>query len=137
MMIELTDLVKDFSNGDLKGGVEKIYAKIKGFDHKDILGQTYKKIENEILDMINDPISKTIKKGAEKISNYVNEGIKNISEGKFSDGFDKFKSAGKEFLECIGKLFAVIKEGLENGFDKVKNSIKNTWGKINVTLSNK
>ena len=129
-LLELTDYANDFSKGDLKVGVEKIYKKIKGFVNKDILGQAYKKIENEILDMINDPISETIKKGAEKILDHVNEGVKNISEGKFSDGFDKFKTAGKEFLQCVGKLFTGIKEGLENGFDKVKNSLKNTWEKL-------
>jgi hypothetical protein len=123
-------LFNDFASGNFKGGLEKISETIEKFNPKDALGQVYKKVKEEIHDIINDPISEKLKKGAEKILGHVNEGIKNISEGKFSDGFDKFKTAGKEFLDCVGKLFTAIKEGLENGFDKIKNSIKTTWEKL-------
>ncbi len=99
--------------GNFKDALETVYKVVKEFNTNDA---SCAEAKDQILRMKDDPVGRLITKGTEKILGYIKDEIKT----EFSDGLDKFKSAGKEVLSCIGNVFTAIKEGLENSFDSIK-----------------
>ena len=110
----------------------ELINKVAGFCIKligqlDIPGKQFQdffdKIKAELEPFMSQETKEKIEKSVNRVIDLSKEGLKLIANDDFKAGLDQFKSAGKEVLSCIGNVFAEIKKGLENGFDKVKHGL--------------
>jgi hypothetical protein len=108
-----------FTNGDRGGAITNISNVINKSRHLEL--EEIVLIKNKTDEMIKNSTKEKIIEGCTYLVNLSENSTKKTNPSAIER---------KKFLESIGKLFAAIKEGCENGFNKSKDAINSAFEKV-------
>jgi len=132
--IKNNNIISDFQENPLEG-FKKVKNLVKDcastfLKNAGPAGIMIEKIVEESNNLISKETKQELYDSVNRIIEYSKEGLNLIANKDYKGSFDKFKSAGKEVLSCIGNVFTAIKEGLERGFDSVKHGLGTAYKKL-------